>query len=334
MKRNTINAMIVALTGILLVGVAARYAPQLRHQARADSLPELIDLAPPDSTLVAYADLAALRASPLVQVLAAMAQPSNVDHDYAEFVGATGFDYQKDLDRFVIATRTGAAAQTLVFAEGRFDRARIEGYALRSGTLVNQNGRTVYVMPSGTAGKKVSLTFLAANRIVLSDGGELPSALAAGTAPWLDPNLRERISRVAGSPLFAVAKAGAIAKDNAGGAPSVMAGTPFASLRWVSLAARPEGAHALLSIEGECDNPGDAQKVAGSLEVVRGMLHGGLADPKSRGQMSAETAAAADRMLQGVQISTDAERVRLLLTLTPELLARPAAPAAAYGSAH
>ena len=161
MKRNTIIAMIVALTGILLVGVAARYAPQLRHQARADSLPELIDLAPADSTLVAYADLAALRASPLVQVLAAMAQPSNVDHDYAEFVRATGFDYQKDLDRFVIATRTGTAAQTLVFAEGRFDHARIEGYALRSGTLVNQNGRTIYVVPSGTAGKKVSLTFLA-----------------------------------------------------------------------------------------------------------------------------------------------------------------------------
>ena len=63
-------------------------------------------------------------------------------------------------------------------------------------------------------------------------------------------------------------------------------------------------------------------------------LPGGLTDPKSRGQMSAETAVAADRMLQGVQVSTDGERVRLLLTLTPELLARPAAPAAAYGSAH
>jgi hypothetical protein len=328
MKRN---AIIVALTGILVVGMAARYAPQLRHQARADSLPELIDLAPGDSTLVAYADLAALRASPLVQVLAAMARPSNVDHDYAEFVRATGFDYQKDLDRFVIAARTGTAAQTLVFAEGRFDRARIEGYALRSGTLVNQNGRTVYVVPSGTTGKKVSLTFLAANRIVLSDGGDLPS-FTAGTASSLDPNLRERITRVAGSPLFAVAKAGAIAEDHAAGAPSVMSGTPFASLRWVSLAARPEGAHALLSIEGECGSPADAQKVAGSLEVVRGMLHGGLADPKSRGQMSAETAAAADRMLQGVQVSTDAERVRLLLTLTPELLARPAAPAPGHGS--
>jgi hypothetical protein len=328
MKRNTI---IAALTGILLVGVAARYAPQLRHQARADSLPELIDLAPADSTLVTYADLAALRASPLVQVLAALAQPSNVDRDYAEFVRATGFDYQKDLDRFLVATRTGTAAQTVVFAEGRFDRARIEGYAMRSGTLVNQNGHTVYVMP-GTAGKKVSLTFLAANRIVLSDGGDLPSALPPGTAASLDPGLRERISRVAGAPVFAVANAGAIAQDNAGGAPSVMAGTPFASLRWVSLAARPEGAHAVLSIEGECDSPADAQKVAGSLEVVRGMLHGGLTDPKSRGQMSAETALAADRMLQGVQVSTDAERVRLLLTLTPELLAPPAAPAPGHGS--
>ena len=329
MKRNTI---IVALAVISLLGLATRYAPQLRRQARADSLPELIDLAPADATLVAYADLAALRASPLVQVLAAMAPPSNVDHDYAEFVRATGFDYQKDLDRFVIATRPSAAAETLVFAEGRFDHARIEEYALRSGTLLNQNGHTIYVVPSGTAGKKVSLTFLAGNRIALSDGGDLRSSLATGAAPSLDPSLRERLSRVAGSPLFAVARTGAIAQDDTGGAPPVMAGTPFASLSWVSLAARPEGAHAVLSIEGECDSPADAQKVAGSLEMVRGMLHGGLADPKSRGQMSAETAAAADRMLQGVQVSTNAERVRLLLTLTPELLARPATPASGHGS--
>ena len=308
----------------------------MRHQARADSLPELIDLAPADATLVAYADLAALRASPLVQVLAAMAPPSNVDHDYAEFVRATGFDYQKDLDRFVIATRASTAAQTLVFAEGRFDHARIEEYALRSGTLVNQNGHTIYVVPSGTAGKKVSLTFLAgeSDRTIRRRRFVDPRWLR-GTAPSLDPSLRERLSRVAGSPLFAVAKDRGHCQGQYGRCahPSWPV-RPFASLRWVSLAARPEGAHALLSIEGECDSPADAQKVAGSLEVVRGMLHGGLADPKSRGQMSAETAAAADRMLQGVQVSTDAERVRLLLTLTPELLARPAAPASAHGSAH
>jgi hypothetical protein len=59
------------------------------------------------------------------------------------------------------------------------------------------------------------------------------------------------------------------------------------------------------------------------------MVHGGLADPKSRGQMKPETAAAADRLLQAVLVTTEAERVRMLLTVTQDMLSAPASPAGA-----
>jgi hypothetical protein len=331
MKRHN---LLLAVAVIAVAGVAVRYAPEIRRQARADSLPNLLELAPGDSTVVAYADLAALRNSPLMQHLASMAQPTSVDKDYADFMASTGFDYQRDLDRVVFASRPAPSAQTLVFAEGRFDHARIEQYALRSGKLQNQNGRPVYIIPSSTAGKSVSIAFLAENRMALSDGGDLSVVLAPRSDSQLDPMLRERISRVAGSPLFAVAKAPASPSANASGsgpapAPAAPMSAPFAALRWVDFAARPDGAAMLLSVEGECSDPEAAQKMANSLEFVRGMVHGGLADPKSRGQMKAETAAAADRLLQAVRVTTDAERVRMLLTVTQDMLNAPASPAGA-----
>jgi hypothetical protein len=328
MKRHN---LLLALAAIPVAALAVWYAPQMRHQARADALPNLLDLAPADSTVIAYADLVTLRNSPLVQHLASMAQPASVDKDYADFMRSTGFDYQRDLDQVVFASRPAPSAQTLAFAEGRFDHARIEQYALRSGKLENQNGHPVYVVPSGAAGKNVSIAFLADNRIILSDGGDLSIVFAPHSESQLDPMLRERISRVAGSPLFAVAKTPPPPASNTSGqvpAPAAPMSAPFASLRWVNFAARPDGSAVLLSAEGECSDPEAARKIASSLEFVRGMVHGGLADPKSRGQMKPETAAAADRLLQAVRVTTEAERVRMLLTVTPDML-NAAAPSAA-----
>ena len=320
MKRH--NLLLLAIAGIFCAGVALRYAPEFRRHARADSVPTLLELAPADATLLAYADVGTLRDLPLVRYLLSMAGPATVDKDYADFISATGFDYQRDLDRIVIASRAAPSGQMLVFAEGRFDRTRITQYALRSGKIHNGNGRSIYIIP-GTAGKNISITFLGANRIALSDGGDLTDALATKSSSELDPALRERVARVEGSPLFIVAKTPAPASANPSSAAAEQGNSVwaiFGSLRWVDLAARPDASALLLSAEGECGTPGEAQKIASSRELVRGMLHGGLSDPKSRGQMPAETAAEASRLLQAIRVSTEGERVRLLLTVTPEML--------------
>src|ERR1700674_1747703 len=97
MKRNGIYILAVALAAVGLF-----YAVRAHRASAAAPFPDLLELAPADSTVIGYADLEALRESPLVKQLAAMAQPAQVDRDYADFVSATGFDYQRDLDHLLI----------------------------------------------------------------------------------------------------------------------------------------------------------------------------------------------------------------------------------------
>lgn len=326
MKRSLVILAIVAV-GVCTVGLG--YELRARSATDAGSLPALLNMAPADSTFIAYADVAALRQNPLLQRAAAMAQPPTEDRDYVDFVHATGFDYQRDLDRVLLATGPGAAAGgTIAVAEGRFDQKKIEEYALRSGKIENQNGRAVYVVPSATPGKNISFAFLSAERIAVSDGGNL-FAMSGGLSPApLDSAMHERLSRVAAAPFFFAAKTPTRSATGTAAAP----GTPslLESVRWVDFAARPDNGNVILSAEGECSSPEEAQKVATTLQFLRGVLQGALADPKAATHMSPASASATAQLLKAANITTTAERVRLLVTMTPDMLnlnaAAPAAP--------
>jgi hypothetical protein len=311
------------LLAVISVSAAAWWYIQVRSTAAAEFPVDLLALVPGDASIIVYADVAVLRDEPLVQRLAAMAQPATTAKEYAEFVSATGFDYQRDLDRALLVTHSSSASQTLVFADGRFDQQKIEAYALRSGKLEQRNGRSVYMTPAATPGKAAAFTFLAPGRLALADGGDLSVVLGESPRAPLDAGLQEQVSRVAGAPLFMVAKPAALgaAGGRAGGF-----STPLDGLRWVNLAARPEGDRVLVSAEGQCDSPEQAKQMATTLEFMRGLLRGALADPKARGGLPAETAEAISQMFQTAQISTDASRVRLLVSLDPGALGATVPP--------
>jgi hypothetical protein len=314
MKRRhllMILAAAVIVTPILVYGLRTRLA------AAAGSLPELIELAPGNSTFIAYVDVAELRKESLIEHLAELAAPAAVDRDYAEFVSATGFDYGRDLDQVVIAASTG---QTLAVADGRFDQEKIEHYALQSGRLKHDGDRAFYVMKSATPGQNIALTFLGAHRIAIAESGDIPEHIMSSAVPF-DAAMRQRLSRVAGAPAFvgwtitdSVTHARAAAPD--------VTRHALESLRGIDLAFKPNGNQMLISAEGECENSLQAQKLAAALDLLRTVLPAGLADPKMRGRISAENAALLARLIQAAGISTDGERVRLLLTVTPEMLGR------------
>ncbi len=300
-----------------ITAITAIFAYQLRAHlsAAGSSFPELLELAPGNSTFIGYVDLAELRKQPLIARLAALATPVAVDRDYAEFISATGFDYRRDLDRVLIAAN---ASQTLAIAEGRFDQKRIEEYALRSGTVEHGNDRAVYIIKSTTPGQNISLTFLDGHRLAVSESGDVAAYLARPPAP-LDAAMRQRLSRVAGSPAFAGWKIGdSLARANGGTISPVL--SALQSLRGLDVAIKPDGEQMLISLEGECENSAEAQKLSASLDLLRTILPVGLADPRMRGQLSAENAALAARLIQAAGISTDSERVRLLLTVTPDMI--------------
>jgi hypothetical protein len=306
----------IALLSAAIVGTVI-LAYELRvHVFRADhSFPELIELAPAHPTFIAYIDLAELRKEPLIGHLAALAEPVIADPDYEQFISSTGFDYQRDLDQVAIAA---TADGKLVIADGRFDRKKIEEYALRSGTVERRDGHTIYVMKSKIPGRDISLTFLGAHRIVLGEGGDFMGYLTSPRAP-LDPAMRQRLSRVAGSPAFAGWKIPDSLRQAAGrtGTFTVPA---LQSLRGIDLAIKPEAQQLLISVEGECDDAPQAQNLSASLNFLRTILPAGLAGTKMRGQMSAENAALVARLVDATEITTNNDRVRLLLTVSPDMI--------------
>jgi len=280
------------------------------------SFPELIELVPANSTFVAYVNLAELRKEPLILNLAALAAPVAVDRDYAEFISATGFDYRRDLDRVVFASRTG---QTFAIADGRFDRTKIREYALRTGKVERQSDHDVYLMESKTPGQTISLAFLGRHRLAITEGGDIAPYLTTPAAP-LDATMRQNLLRVAGSPAFAAWKIPDSPMGTMGGA------TPFSftlpalqSLLGLDVAVKPEGEQMLISAEGECKNALEAQKLAAGLTFLQTVLPLGLAN-HSQKQISAENAALAVRLIHAAAINADGERVRLLLRVTPDMI--------------
>src|SRR3989442_14759702 len=95
------SLLVVAALGLGAAGILYAVLHHRPNTPPAGTPPALLDFAPQDSTVFVYADLAALRASPFLAQLAALAPAPNTDRDYAEFVRATGFDYERSEERRV-----------------------------------------------------------------------------------------------------------------------------------------------------------------------------------------------------------------------------------------
>lgn len=373
MRKRGLIAVLLAVAvaagaGIFIYSYARRHA---RGIAPAADNPALLDLVPADSTILFYADLEALRSSPFVTQLAALVPPVTKDRDYAEFVRATGFDYERDLDR-VVLTMQGERKNpvTTAIADGRFDQDKIAAYALRAGKLEKQNGGDVYVIPAKSPGKTVVIRFLSdattrirsrQARIALTDGPKLWPTIAPASslssnrasnrasnaaskneprndhlAPEMQghfaPEMQERIARVSGAPLFAVAKLdSAMQKKNfvLGGLRSDQLENLARSVRWLSLAALPEGDRVHVALEGECDTTENARQLAGTLDGLRIMGRMALADPKTRRQIEPAALPLLEALLRGTEVSRDdkgsVHRVRLTLVISQKTIGAGAA---------
>lgn len=318
--------------------------------------PTLLEQLPKDAPIVAFADLAALRASSFSTELLALAPAPEQDPEYKAFVTQTGFDYTRDLDRAAIAIWPAAThLSTVAIAEGRFDREKISQYALRSGTLTQRGVLEIYQVresfPSPDSAKPtektIELAFFSANRIALADGVALDAALSPGAASSSGatnadaPSLRKRIERVAGADFFATASLAAIPKD---ALPvqlrSGQLGRVLESVRYLNLAGQPQGERLSVVVDAECDSLTSALQLSTLLEGLRWIGRAALADPKTRRQLLPQAATLFDTLLKIVQLSRQDKVVRLRLSLTPQMLggaptgATPGVPAgAATGTA-
>ena len=208
--------LLIALLAIIAVIAGAFYLYRARRAASpatAALAPNILRLLPPNAPAIAYIDAFALRRlqnSPLAAILGLTQAGPQPDRDYQDFVRSTGFDYTRDLDKAAIAfwpavSPSGDISENRVIAiaDGRFDESKIKTYALRTGRVVTHNARSIYEVPGSPP---VSFEFLSSTRIALAGGPDSESFLPASTPSPVDPTMQARINRVAGAPIFAVAR--------------------------------------------------------------------------------------------------------------------------------
>jgi hypothetical protein len=290
--------------------------------ANASPVPELLSALPPGAPTLVYVDLAAVRASSFYQHRPDKSPIAIPSPDYADFVRATGFNFENDLDRVAIASWPSPSAKErrrdVVIAEGRFDRAKIRDYAASKGKIERQQGRDIFLFDAGDRMRAESMTFLDDHRLAFVAGPSIePLFPAASGSAAADP-ARERAARVDGAAAFMITPMPPI-PENAGSPQTAQFMSLARSVQWITVAARPEGDDLRVSLDGECDNSSDAQQLKSMLEVLRMFGRAGLENPKTTQSMNPASLAMAQSLLTSAEVTQSAERVRILLEVTPDI---------------
>jgi hypothetical protein len=325
------TAIIISCLAVVLL-IAAGYYFLHRIPAATDSMPgpapTILSLLPRQAPYVIYADVDALRGSAFLNRLIALAPTPNEDPDYVEFVRSTGFDYSRDLDRVAIAISPTTPLPTVVtIAEGRFDQQKIIAYALRTGKAEQHDGHATYVLPSSVSGGEVTVRFVAANRIELVSRPRGNSAAAANSGDTAGAEMKDRINRVAGSPLFAVVRMDSVPKDATIGTFRIDAITAaLQGVKWLTLSASGRDQNLSVALQGECDSVLDATQLNLALGGLRAMARVFLSEPATRKQFTPQGAIALTKLVKQADISATGKRVQIAVSLTPEILDGLAAP--------
>lgn len=321
------------VAALILLGVFWGY----RHWRSIDSLAvreEMLASMPGDAGAVFYVDLAQLGRSPFLGQLFRWAPQPAPDSDYAQFLQATGFNYERDLDRLAVAmNRQSQNITALAIADGRFDRKKIEAYAGRYGSLKTADGKTLYAVPVKDSNRKAYFTFLRDGRMAWANDSSyfFQRAHTNSTTEW-----SEHFSRLAGSPIFAIlrqnSEAVAALAQVPGGSRSPQLAALLAQLQWISVSGKPEGNVLRVVIDGESLTEGTVHQLKELLNGLVVLAQAGLNDSKARKQMDPEVREGYVELLQSAEIEQldrgSSKSVRVVVDVTPKLLQMPPNPAA------
>jgi hypothetical protein len=311
--------------------------------------PDILSQLPADAPVVAYIDAGNLRTlqnSPLAAALGLASPGPQADRDYANFVRGTGFDYTRDLDHAAVAfwpanfgnsPKDINANRALVIADGRFDQQKISDYT-RTDAIVTSgpySPSAAWVLPGNPT---ISYEFLSPTRIALASGDrdDMVRKLADmyvkryGTR---DSAMQSRIQRVAGAPLFAVARTDRLPQSIY--APlhnSPQLEQIARSVQAITLAGQPNRDNLRVTLDAECDSLKNAVQLAFLLETGKMAGSIALSDPRTRRQMTPEQYAFLEALINRATINHQNKVVRITLEITPDMLA--AAPPPKPGASH
>jgi hypothetical protein len=319
------------LTAVLVILAAVAFCGYKRWGGRNGGLrDDTLALMPSDASAVLFADLEELRQAPFFSALYTWAPKPQADADYTQFQQATGFNYERDLDRVCIALlKHGPEASYFAVADGRFDRKKIATYALQSGARFSQGNREIFSLPVNGSAHKVSFTFLRSNRIALTSGDDLSKILAGNQKNADASDWRTRFERLAGSPIFAVIRHEAgtgstLAGQAPGGLRSPQLSAVLEQLQWITLAGKPDADGLRIVAEGEGSSDTTAQQLSDLLNGMLVLMQAGLNDSKTRKQLDPAVREAYLELVKGADVSRidrgKTKAVRLVFEMTPKFL--------------
>jgi hypothetical protein len=216
--------------------------------------------------------------------------------------------------------------RVLSIADGRFDQQKIKAYALRMGNAVTSGSHEVLDVPGNPP---VSVEFLSPTRIALASGTNASALLSAidtsGSAPR-NPVLQSRIERVAGAPIFAVARTSQLPASFY----AIFHNAPqleglIRSIQALTLAGQPDGNNLKVGVDAESDSMKNAMQISFLLETGRMAGSMALSTPDAKRQMTREQIDFLNALLSDAKITHRDKLVRLNFTITRDMLA--AAPA-------
>ena len=319
----------IVAAALLVAGIVVYSYQRWKTGSRGDRS-ELLAIMPNDASAVIYADLAELRHSPFTAQLYKWAPRQQVDPDYAQFLGDTGFDYERDLDRLVIAVmKRGQDTSLFAVADGRFDQKKIVAYASKSGARESDGVQEVLSVRLSGSSHKISFSFIGKNRISLTDNADIAQLRRTKKEDADSEEWRKRFERLAGSPVFAVIRqdagvGGALASQAPGGLQSPQLSALLDQLQWITLAGKPEADRLRVVAEGETSVDNTARQLSELLNGVLILAQAGLNGRQLRQQLDQGARQAYLEMLKGAEVSRidrgETKSVRVMFDLTPKFL--------------
>lgn len=296
--------------------------------ANASAL-DLIHQLPPGASAVVFVDVALLRASSFAKELTTLAPTSAEDPAYTEFVRDTGFDYSRDLDRAAVDLWPQTSpTSVLALAQGRFDEAKIERYALRYGRVVKLHSQKIYEVREENSTRLIRFTFLSPGELALADGPALSEVLGETNSLRLDSQMSARVALVSGAPIYAVARTKDLPTDlGIDITHSAQLAGLLRSVHLISASGRPAEDSLKVFASAECDSSLDALKLSTALQGLLWIGRAALADPKTQQQIGPQWPAL-QALLKAADIAHESRRVELRVEVTPQMLEAASAGAA------
>src|SRR5258708_17655662 len=342
MLQTRTRKFLMALLASAVLIAALLLARTFSNGADGTERQQLLQLIPTGSSAVIYVDLNEFRESSFLAKLYEWAPHPAEDSEYAQFVRETGFSYERDLHRVVVAISKPAADTNFVeIADGKFDRKKIEAVLFHNGAP-SQHGKWKIFRLNATANDKpLSVAFLSDSRIALSNSEDLAGGAAAASSEPGYGEWNARFERLAGTPVFAVIRQDSAVQSSIGnmapgGYRSPQLSALLDQLQWISVAGKPDGDQLRVVAEGEGLSEPAMTQLSQTLQGILLLAQNRLNEPKVRQRMDPAERDAYLEMLRGAEVQKidrgEWKSVRVVLSVTPKFLevakARSAAPPA------